>query len=73
MFRRNTRGASSDNIVESHFADDVVPLVSTQETAEVANNTYQSVARSLGLTVSLPKTKIKGTGIDITQKEKEPD
>jgi len=51
---------------------DVVLLANTQKAAEVAINTYQSVARSLGLTVSLPKTKFMVTGIDIMQEEKEP-
>jgi len=34
--------------------DNTVFLASTQEAAEVAINAYQSVARSLGLTVNLP-------------------
>jgi len=57
---RKTRGASSDNITECQFVDDVALLPSTREAAEAAINVYQSIGRSLGLTISLPKTKVYG-------------
>jgi len=34
LFRRNTRGASSDIITKFQFADDVVLLATTREAAE---------------------------------------
>ena len=56
LFRRNTRGASSVTVTECQFADDVALLATTREAAEFAINAYQSVAKSLGLNVSLTKT-----------------
>ena len=47
VFRRNTRGASSD-ITECQFADDVVLLSTTREAAEIAINTYKLVTSFLG-------------------------
>ena len=72
LFRRNTRGASSDIITKFQFADDVVLLTTTQEAAEVAINTYQSVTSPFGLTISLPRTKFMVANFDIRWEEKEP-
>ena len=49
--------------------DDVALLATTREAAETAINAYQAVAKSLGLTVSLPKTKYMVVGYNILQEE----
>ena len=72
LFRRNTRGVSSVTMTECQFADDVALLATTREAAELAINAYQSVAKSLGLNVSLTKTKFMIAGVDIAQEKKAP-
>ena len=60
LFTRYTRNASEDTIKECQFADDVVLLATTREGAEATIRAYTCVAKSLGLTVNIIKTKFNG-------------
>ena len=55
-------------ITEGQFVVDVALLTATHEAAEGAINSYQSVARSFGLTVSIHRTnyKLMATGLKKT-------
>ena len=47
-------------------------LATTHEAAKTAINACQAVAKPLGLTVSLPKTKYMVVGYNILQEERQP-
>ena len=72
LFRRYTRNASEDTIKECQFADDVALLATTQEGAETAIRAYSCVAKSLGLTVNIIKTKSMAVGHDIAEEDTQP-
>ena len=70
LFRRYTRNANQINLTELQFADDAALLASTREGAEEVARTYMEVASDLGLTVSVPKTKLMVTGRRATLEDK---
>ena len=57
LFRRYTRNASEDTIKECQFAADIALLATTREGAETTIRAYSCVAKSLGVTVNIIKTK----------------
>ena len=67
LFRRSTRGSQQVQLTECQFADDAALLATTRIGAERAILTYIDVAKSFGLTVSLPKTKLMVTGVGVEE------
>ena len=72
LFRRYTRNASEDTIKECQFADDVAMLATNRVGAETTIRAYFCVAKSLGLTVNIIKTKFMVVGHDIVEEDTQP-
>ena len=72
LFRRSTRGSQQVQLTECQFADDAALLATTRIGAEWAILTYIGVAKSFGLTVSLPKTKLMVTGFGMEEEDVAP-
>ena len=62
LFRRYVRNAHESYLMECQFADDAALLETTRAGAERALQCYIDVAGDLGLTVSIPKTKVMACG-----------
>ena len=71
-FRRHTRNASEDTIKEYQFADNVALLATTREGAETTARAYSCVAKTMGLTVNIIKTKFMVVSHDIAEKDMQP-
>jgi len=72
LFRRSTKHSSGTMLYKGEFADDVVLLARSRDAACVAVKAYVEVAKSLGLTVSFPKTKFMVVGSSVTVDEQRP-
>ena len=72
LFRRYTRNASEDTIKECQFTDDVALLATTREGDETTIRAYSCVAKSLGLTLNIIKTKSMAVGHDIAEEDTQP-
>ena len=74
LFRRYMyiRNSFSAQLTELQFADDVALLSTTRKNAEDAIDKYIEVAAELGLTVSIPKTKLMVTGRQATADDRIP-
>ena len=72
LYRRYTRNASEDTIKECKFADAVALLATTREGAETTIRAYSCVAKSLGRTVNIIKTKSMAVGHDIAEEDTQP-
>ena len=72
LFRRYTKSANEEVLTECQFADDVTLLATTRAGAEKLIMTYRDVADDLGLTVSIPKTKLSASGYGVDNDDKKP-
>ena len=64
-----TKSGLRELLTESQFADDVVLLASTMMGVEYTILIYTDVADDFGLTVSIPKTKLTGSGYGIDKED----
>ncbi len=67
LFRRYTRNANVELLMECLFPDDGALLASTRRGAERAVGEYQATCSGFGLTVSNPKTKHMLIGRRVTR------
>ena len=72
LITRYTRNASEDTIKECQFADDVALLATTREGVETKIRAYSCVAKSLGLTVNIIKSKSMAVSHDIAEEDTQP-
>ena len=72
LFRRGTRNADQEKIIECLFADDGAIISATRPAAERAGLKYQAASTSFGLTVSIAKTKHMAVGREATESDKAP-
>ena len=54
------------------FADDTFLLTTSKRAAELVTNEYMHVAEDLGLTLSMPKTKVMAVGRNLTSEDRTP-
>ena len=71
-FQRYTHNSEETRLNELQFADDAALLTTTRTGAEKALQEYNLVASKYGLTVSMPKTKVMGTGGEATEADMAP-